>query len=39
MGKLRSIAFIAAFALICCSAGTNLVLSQLAPDVFRADTT
>ena len=37
MGKLRSIAFIAAFALICCSAGTNLVLSQLAPDVFRAD--
>ncbi|MGN0077965.1 MAG: hypothetical protein ACI36V_04170, partial [Coriobacteriales bacterium] len=35
MSKLRSIAFIAAFGLICCSAALNLALGKLAPDVFQ----
>lgn len=33
MSKFRSIVFIAAFTLICCSAGIGLVLGKLAPDV------
>lgn len=33
MSKFRSIAFIAAFVLICCSAGANLVLGKLAPGI------
>lgn len=37
MGKLRSIVFIAMFALVCCSAGLNAVLSKVAPEHFSAD--
>ncbi|MGN0037814.1 MAG: hypothetical protein ACI36Y_01560 [Coriobacteriales bacterium] len=37
MSSFHRIAFIAAFALICCSAGANAALSQLAPGVFSAD--